>query len=107
MEYAYSDPLGFIPEMSLSGDSVVDESRPLGGFITSVFYTQQRYKIHAGYFRDTELGDTYESISFPNPKRGFLAITTYPPVYKTSGNIKTKSIVVPRKYPPIFLDRRQ
>jgi len=105
MVHEYTNPTGIVNTFI---DLVDGEVSPGAGFFLPGKSLNRLINYKFGNFMpgDTRVGRTHDPIYFPNPKKGFIAITTYPPVYQSKG-VGGTNIVVPRKYPPIFIDRRR
>lgn len=105
MLHAYSDPTGITNTFS---DLITDEGSgevkllPLSKSLNRLI----NYKFGTALAGDYRVDRTFEPISFPNPKRGFVAITTYPPVYQSKNGDAVQQLVVPRVYPPIYIEPR-
>lgn len=102
MEYAYTDPTGFIETFgSLINGETSTNVKPLT--VQKSLNRLINYKFGEFVDKDPKMARTFEPIYFPNPKRGFVAITTYPPVYQSKSGSSGTEIVVPRVYPPIYV----
>lgn len=105
MLYEYSDPTGITNTFTELLNGEVFQAAKL-------LPTEKRlnrlvnYKFGAVLAGDYRVDRTFEPISFPNPKRGFIAITTYPPVYQSKNGDAVQQLVVPRVYPPIYIEPR-
>lgn len=106
MVHEYTDPTGFVNTFThlINGEAFQGAAFFLPGKSLNRLIN---YKFGSVMQGDTRVGRTHDPIAFPNPKRGFIAITTYPPVYQSKDGSGGTQIVVPRKYPPIFVDRRR
>ena len=104
MEYSYSDPAGFIEEITFSQRSGITNYASKLVFEEEIItmFSEQGYLMQAGFLPRVRVHPTFQKIDRPNPKRGYTAITTFPPVYQSRGE-QAPTIVVPRVYPPIFI----
>lgn len=105
MLYAYSDPTGITGTFTDSINGEIFQAAqffPLDKSLNRVI----NYKFGTALAGDYRVDRTFEHISFPNPKRGFIAITTYPPVYQSKNGDAVQQLVVPRVYPPIYIEPR-
>lgn len=106
MVHEYTDPTGFVNTFTSLVNGEVFQGAAffrLGKSLNRVI----NYKFGNVMPGDSRVGRTHDPISFPNPKRGFIAVTTYPPVYQSKDGNTGTVIVVPRKYPPIYVDSRR
>ena len=102
MTYEYSDPNGFFDDFVPAREKTYQTDGLVGYMGSLLIMGDKRYIVSAVLVNNPTVESEAEKVEFPNPKRGFIAITTFPPVYQTR-NGNGRGIVVPRVFPPIYI----
>lgn len=108
IEHDYLEPEGYINVFEFLRFKHYQVPALVGHALETTTLYDKYYIVSSVLLDRTNVPDESENVEFPNPKRGYIAITTFPPVYRTYGNGRVSDvIVVPRVYPPIFIPKRR